>query len=408
MKAIFIGAGATYECGMPLVWELTAEIKNWLTTEKLISANENWIRQGGGWHSDVISCIVSLLKNKDLHYENIIGAIEVECSREQDTNKREDYYSALHFLLQAVYGLLLERQVKNVRYSLSALSDFASIKEIADKSKPLWIFSLNHDCILEMLALKYDIPMKSGFNEEINIPIKTNSNTIHHFTFERLSRQDIENNQYGFFGYGEYGINLVKLHGSLDIFGQGDELNYLKVKSIDNSPASIPYQLDILNEINNEIADRDGVICTNMNVYEDENGEIQFLKKSILSGAHKFTKKLSQIAPSEFLSLFRGNINYANELVCIGYSFGDKHIDEHIVEWLSFSADRKLNIINPGVKGCPERMKHLSNQIECNSIGASDYFTQLSENKLTEHEIILRKTRSLAREKIKKELLKKI
>ena len=113
---------------------------------------------------------------------------------------------------------------------------------------------------------------------------------------------------------------------------------------------------------------------------------------------------LSQIAPSEFLSLFRGNLNYADELICIGYSFGDKHIDDHIVDWLSFSATRKLTIVNPGINVCPVRMKHLSGQVECKPIGASDYFTQLSDKKTTVLKDILRKARSVAREKIKREL----
>lgn len=404
MKALFIGAGATYDCGMPLVWELTAEIRRWLTPVKIISFNENWKSQGGGWHNDVVSLLVSLLENKNLHYENIIGAIEVECSREQDQSKRQSYYAMLGFLLQAVYGLLMERQVKNTHYALAALEDFSSIKEMARNNKPLWVFSLNHDCIIEMLALKCGIPLKSGFNEEVSIPMKTANGSIRSFPFERLSRKSIEENQYSFFGHGEFGINLIKLHGSLDIFGQDDELNYLKISAIGNNPESLSSQIQILNQINQDIAVRDGVVCTNENIYEDENGEIQFLRKSLLSGAHKFTKKLSQIAPSEFLSLFRGNLNYADELICIGYSFGDKHIDDHIVDWLSFSATRKLTIVNPGINVCPERMKHLSGQVECKPIGASDYFTQLSDKKTTVLKDILRKARSVAREKIKREL----
>lgn len=405
MKALFIGAGAAYDCGMPLVWELTAEIRRWLTPEKLISFNENWKSQGDGWDHDVISCLISLLENKDLHYENIIGAIEVECSRERDQNKRQSYHAALGFVLQAVYGLLMERQVKNTSYALAALDDFTSIKEIAENNKPLWVFSLNHDCIIEMLALKSGIPLKSGFNEEVSIPIKTVDGSIHDFPFEQLSRQSIERNQYDFFGHGEFGINLIKLHGSLDIFGQNDELNYLKIKAIDNDPASLSSQIQLLNQINQDIAVRDGVVCTNENIYEDKDGEIQFLRKSLLSGAHKFTKKLSQIAPPEFLPLFQGNLNYAHELICIGYSFGDKHIDDQIVDWLSFSATRKLTIVNPGIKVCPERMKHLSGQVECKPIGAVDYFTQLSNKKSTVLKNMLRKVRSFAREKIKRELM---
>ena len=404
MKALFIGAGATYDCGMPLVWELTAEIRRWLTPEKLIAFNKNWKSQGGGWDQDVISCVVSLLENENLHYENIIGAIEVECSRERDQLKRQSYYAALGFLLQAVYGLLMERQVKNTGYALAALEDFSSIKEIANNNKPLWIFSLNHDCIIEMLALKSGIPLKSGFNEEVNIPMKTANGSTYSFPFERLSRKSIEENQYDFFRHGEFGINLIKLHGALDIFGQNDELNYLKVKPATGSPDSLSSQIQLLDKINQDIAVRDGIVCTNENIYEDENGEIQFLRKSLLSGAHKFTNKLSQIAPSEFLSLFKGNLNYAHELICIGYSFGDKHIDDQIADWLSFSASRKLNIVNPGINRCPERMKHLSSQVVCTPLGAADFFTQLSDKKPTVFKAMLRKARSLVRDKIKREL----
>jgi hypothetical protein len=30
---LFLGAGASFEAGMPLVWDLTAQIKAWLTPE---------------------------------------------------------------------------------------------------------------------------------------------------------------------------------------------------------------------------------------------------------------------------------------------------------------------------------------------------------------------------------------
>lgn len=407
MKALFIGAGATYDCGMPLVWELTAEIRRWLTPEKLLSFNENWKSRGGGWDQDVVICLVSLLENKNLHYENIIGAIEVEFFRERDQSKRQSYHAAHAFLLEAVYGLLMERQAKNTNYALGALDDFVSIKELAEENKPLWVFSLNHDCIIEMLALKAGIPLKSGFNEEVSIPVKTVHGAVHDIPFERLSRKSIEENQYDFFRHGELGINLIKLHGALDIFGQNDELNYLKIKPIDNKPESLTTQILLLNKINLEIATRDGVACVNENIYEDERGEIQFLRKSLLSGAHKFTHKLGQIAPSEFLSLFSGNLNYAHELVCIGYSFGDKHIDDQLVDWLSFSASRKLTIVNPGINACPERMKHLFGQVECKSIGAADYFMQLSKNRPTALQGMLRKARALARNRVKYELMGK-
>lgn len=405
MKAIFIGAGATYDCGMPLVWELTAEIKRWMTPEKLTTLNENWKARGGGWSNDVLCSLIELLENKNLHYENIIGAIEVECSRERNESIRQDYHSALKFLLQAVYGLLLERQVRNNNYALSVLEDFNSLNELAKENKPLWIFSLNHDCIIEMLASKTGIPLKSGFNENVSLYMSGGKGSGYEIEFERLSRESINNNNYDFFKHGEFGINLIKLHGALDIFGHSDNLDYLKVKSIDNNPTSYADQLQLINQINQDIAVRDGIVCTNEIVYEDEEGEINFLRKSLLSGAHKFSKKISQVAPSEFLSLFKSNLNYADELICIGYSFGDKHIDDQIVEWMSFLKSRRLSIVNPGIKYSPDRFKHLAGQVHCFAVGASDYFMQLNTSKPTALQTLLRETRKAAREKIKHELL---
>ena len=325
MQAVLLGAGASYDCGMPLVWELTAEIRRWLTKQKLVAFNNNWKQQGGGWCDEVISNLIDLLENNDLHYENIIGAIEVEFARERNELKRQDYHAAHGFLLQAVYGLLLERQIKNSSYAISALKDFKGLESLVEKNKPLWVFSLNHDSILEMLAANLSIPIKSGFNEKVKISMTSDGKDISIVEFERLSRETIKSNGYDFFKAGEKGINLIKLHGSLDIFGQADELNYLKVKSINGEASSYPKHLELIDSINRKLSINHRVVCTNESVYLDELGEIQFLRKSLLSGAHKFSKKISQIAPPEFLSLFKGNINYASELICIGYSFGDKH-----------------------------------------------------------------------------------
>ncbi|MDR9426396.1 MAG: hypothetical protein RI567_14105, partial [Marinobacter sp.] len=82
MKALFLGAGASYELGLPLVWELTAELKNWLTPEKIDWLNEQWKSQGGGRSEKTISLTKELLSLDSLHYEAVLGALEVEINRQ--------------------------------------------------------------------------------------------------------------------------------------------------------------------------------------------------------------------------------------------------------------------------------------------------------------------------------------
>ena len=410
MKGILLGAGASYDCGMPLVWELTAEIRRWLTKPKLAQYNNGWKLQGGGWDDYMIFELEKLLDNKNIHYEEMIGNIETLFSRERNEEIRQRLHTVHGFLLQAVYGLLLERQIKNMKYAMHALYDYGGFKKMAEENRPLWVFSLNHDLIVELLASKLFIPVKSGFNDTVSIPMRFEPNAnAQRINFQFLSRDSIESSKYDFFKQGELGVNLIKLHGALDIFGYKDELNYLKILPQDNRPESYVDQLLLVNDINQKTAVREASqhrsYIVNENIYFDEFGDLQFLRKSILSGAHKFSKQISQIAPSEFLHLFRDHLNSFDELICIGYSFADSHIDQILKNWLSFSPDKKLTIVNPGIDRCPSHFNCLHSQVTCICQGASDYFLGIEEIPGNTFNQEIRAIRKEVRKKIMKDLI---
>ena len=46
---LFLGAGASFELGMPLVRGLTGEFKGYFTPEHLRELNAGWRQQGGGY-----------------------------------------------------------------------------------------------------------------------------------------------------------------------------------------------------------------------------------------------------------------------------------------------------------------------------------------------------------------------
>jgi hypothetical protein len=60
LTGLFLGAGASAELGMPLVWELTEGLKQWLTPDKLRRFNEGWHLQGGGKSDAVIEDFLSV------------------------------------------------------------------------------------------------------------------------------------------------------------------------------------------------------------------------------------------------------------------------------------------------------------------------------------------------------------
>ncbi|MEG7798797.1 hypothetical protein U2116_14895, partial [Listeria monocytogenes] len=73
ITGLFLGAGASYEVGMPLVWELTKEITDWLTPKKLRDLNAGWHLQGSGIPDAVIDDFVEVLVRPDMHYEALLG-----------------------------------------------------------------------------------------------------------------------------------------------------------------------------------------------------------------------------------------------------------------------------------------------------------------------------------------------
>ncbi|WP_431819638.1 hypothetical protein [Burkholderia sp. F1] len=405
MQALFLGAGSSYDCAMPLVSELTAEIKRWLTPDKIHEINEHQKSHQNGWSDDIVAMLISRLQNSQLHYESIIGAIEVDFAREQDAGRRGELHGLHAFLLQTVHGLLLDRQLRNFDFAMAALDSFGGIRSLMVDSKPLWVFSLNHDVMFELLAAKFSIPLKTGFHGNDELQMNDGSGGFTAINVAHLSRQAINANDYDFFKPGETGVNLIKLHGSLDIFGSGDELSYIKIAAKENRAASYVEQLETVAKIDLALGKRDGVRAVNEHTYLDHNGQLQFLRNSLLSGAHKFSPKISQIAPPEFLSLFRGYLNYSSHLVCIGYGFGDRHIDEGIVDWLSFSGDRQLTVVNPGIKQCPGRLNHLFDQVTLRAEGAAEYFLELRQEPERPSQKFWRALREKGRERIKDELL---
>jgi hypothetical protein len=377
VRALFLGAGASFDAGMPLVTELTAELRRWLTRDKLLSFNSGWRARGGGWSDKPMSTLVGLLQSADMHYEQIIGAIEVEFARELDTRLRQELHGVQGYLLQAVRGFLVERQIRYFKFALTVLDDFAAIKKLTEDNKPLWIFSTNHDMIVEILAAKFSIPIKSGFKEKVTIGMDAGQGKAIEVAFERLPRPAMTAHDYDFFRPGETGINLLKLHGSMDIFGQGDELSYIKVACRDGRAESYVEQLQSIRNIDLALGMRDDIRANNEHCYLDSHGAVQYLRNSLLSGTHKFSPRMSQVAPPEFLSLFGGLLNYASELVCIGYGFGDQHINDPMAEWLSRAAQRRLTIVNPGIRRCPERFGHLCHQVSLVPQGARQYFIDM-------------------------------
>ncbi len=380
LTGLFLGAGASYEAGLPVVWELTSEIRDWLTPEKLRDLNKGWRSQGTGYSDEVIEDFVSVLAMPDAHYENMLGYLETQYRRKRE--RRNEYHHLYSRMVELVYVLLCQRQIKNDAFLRKKIGYFEGIRFMAEKNTPLWVFSLNHDVVIEAIAAQYSIPIHFGFSDEqVSLPCRSADGKVKGRLNAQVLRRDTLDNQAMFFpNPAVEGIYLLKLHGALDVFAFNDGADLLKVMPAGGGFEGVTEALRAVNEdvFFPEPASPSGrADVTNEIAYADDEGVMQFLRKSLLAGAFKFSDANTQVLPKSLLKHFRANINFLSKLVCVGYGFGDNHINLIIREWLEFSDSRSLEIVGP-VATIPPFLMHVAPQVTVVQMVATDYFDSVA------------------------------
>ena len=376
LTGLFLGAGASYEAGMPLVWEVTAEIKNWLTAEKIRELNALWRIQSGGHSDTVIDDLISILERPTVHYEGVLGYLETQFRRQR--NLPQEYHGLYSWLVELVYHLLYFRQVNNNRFLNQQLPRYDGIRALAEANAPLWVFSLNHDVNVEALAARLSIPLHSGFSAStVTLPRRDASGRKKgEIRAEVLTKHDLEHGAMYFPNPFQPGIYLLKIHGALDVFTFNDGEDLLKLCP---SAPGLEGVIEVLRAANEDLfyllpgAPGGKARATNEIAYADEQGEMQFLRRSLLAGAYKFDARGTQVLPKSMMKHFRQNLNFVSTLVCIGYGFGDFHINAVLREWLEFSPDRRLEIVSPNAQEVPPSLLHLSPQVVITKSGTTDY-----------------------------------
>lgn len=377
LTGLFLGAGASYEAGMPLVWELTNELKRWLTPEKLRALNESWRAQGGGYPDEVINDFAALLGRPDMHYESVLGYLETQFRR-PTADTSQDYHGLYSWLVEMVYNILYLRHVNSGVAIQRSLTFFEGLTALVADNTPLWVFSLNHDMIIECICAKLRIPLSGGFSDDvISLPRRDKRGVvIGQLKAAVLAGDALENSGMPFFRHGTHGVNLLKIHGALDIFTFRDGKDLLRILPLDSTVDGV---LGALRSANTELlylhpsAPSTPFKATNEIAYADEDGEMQFLRRTLLAGAYKFDARHSQVLPFRFLDHFRASINRVTTLISIGYGFGDSHINQVMRDWLEFSGERRLIIVGPSASSVPSTFLHVAPQVDLEASTASDY-----------------------------------
>lgn len=345
---LFLGAGSSYEVGMPLVWEFSSTLR-----KNVLSRIDTKLFDFKG-NEDLRSSFISLLSDENKHYEEVVGELEyIYLSNKYDT---QEVWGVIIQLVECIQLLLLEEQENTAELLKLKSIDYYGIISLLKSYKSFDVFSLNHDLVMEEICNFYKIPYKDGFYEE-------DTNYDHITDFGVLDKERIDQKKYDFFESGEVGINIIKLHGSLDTFAAEDKKLYLKTRGKEGVAGSCITAVRDLENTGMKFMTENSTRATNELLVTDKSGEIQMLRRSLLSGANKFKGKFEQIIPVSFLVIFRERLREISNLSVIGYSFGDSHINAVLDSWMA-EGDRKITIYDPFRKSVPESLaKHERNVV---------------------------------------------
>ncbi len=310
-----------------------------------------------------------------MHYENVLGNIEVQLRRHSQL--QQSYHGMYAWLIELVYILLYQRHILNETLIAGSLRFLEGIVGLARASAPLWVFSLNHDLIIECLAAHYDLRLDCGFSGTNSLPLRDERGSrIGDLPVQSLDGDRFRASGLDFKSLTTPGINLIKIHGALDVFTINDGRDLIKLAPLGSGVPGVLKSLRAANE--NLLYTEPGfpggkVKTTNEISYADEQGVMQFMRRTLLAGAFKFDQRSPQVLPHAFLEQFRGNLNHVSRLVCIGYGYGDAHINAILRQWLEFSGSRRIELVAPGTRMCPSFLGHLAGQVTLKDAFATDY-----------------------------------
>jgi hypothetical protein len=381
-KVLLLGAGFSYDLGMPLAYELTEvflSVFNEENAKELIELlyQQNQTRESRPINREALNeAMQMVLEYKGNNYEELLADIEgLGDVYANKTQSDRDSYHCLFGLLYSVIHLILY-YYQAVSFSLMYPKNkqcFSKIEKLL-ASKDTWVFTLNHDIYFECLALDFHIPITYGDSNKISFP-KSNveMDNIIEFTYtirDELLRCD------SFFN-NERGVNLVKLHGGLS------ELEYDDRNKICNQSLEVKNSDELMiNFLNIQdmayYVDQRKVPSGKDRVITDSNGELDIICQSMLAGGNKFSRTTNDKEGEEKLRLFSQQLDLADEITIIGYGFGDKHINNRLSNAMVKNKNLKIQVVDAISKPIADSLEQFDynrriNRATCGAAHWMDY-----------------------------------
>jgi hypothetical protein len=373
--ALLLGAGASRELGMPVRGELNDEILAWLNPASLRKINVSWRARGYGYADEIIASVVEALQAPDFDYENLLARWEDHVTATGSVS----HHGLYAWLAQVVSQTLYRRQVSNRQVYMDGFPYFSGLAALAQRHAPLWIFSLNHDLVVECLAAHFGIPLACGFSERtITLPCrKAPGDIVATLQAQVLSETELAEAALPFFLQGTPGVNLLKIRGALDIFAMDNTHDLIKLVPRSADFDAIIDALQIANEgLLDSLLAPDPLSVTNQIPWIDEPGNRRVLRRTLMASSTQLTDPYPHLMQRRFLEYFRMHLGSVERLVAIGYGLGNAEVNEVLQDWLAGAPQRRLEIVTPRLALLPGILAAHAGQIDVTARSTTTYLEQ--------------------------------
>jgi hypothetical protein len=284
--------------------------------------------------------------------EPFVTKIEESVVKENLVNKENSLFK-IHSLMQLCSYTLnyihdtLVSSLRNSRINELGYLRFLEKAYNDEYLNNIFIFTLNHDIVLEEFFVKNKIEFNDGFE------------TVENFLSIWKPNYFLNNSK----------INLLKLHGSI---------NWYRVRpyNINNKQPNIdPDTLEGINDSRNIDPWKNEFICKPKYVINNHIGRnvhelytdnynrrfdvIEQRPKVLIGTINKLLKYNGDIY-NDLQFYFRKQLNESNRLVIAGYSLGDRGVNNQIIDWIYKDYEnRKILIVDPNI----EKLKNSYNAI---------------------------------------------
>ncbi|WP_067621129.1 hypothetical protein [Alicyclobacillus acidiphilus] len=364
-KALLLGAGFSYDLGMPLASSFTDDFFYFLTPERLSRCIKIWReadpygpdRQIDPLAIDEVFDIYERSRGDGSNYEGFLKSLQNEYHRLGASQPwRDSFHYAFGRIFEIVVRMFWKYQVHNFGWYLANRHLYDSFSRIVPSDEELWVVSLNHDLFIEFLCLKAGIPLSFGSTTSILIP-ESNQNMKKQVLFSAVDRKNMNLTDMDFLR-NQRGVNLIKLHGGINEFTFDDDSKVLQV-ALGTGDTELSYLMKtscVLNDFGyfvngSRVRIHGEIAISNM------QGEMGFLRHSILTGGYKYSETFDPKPGEEKIRLMDEVFGIVEEITIIGYGFADEHVNLRLYNAMLMNPDLSLVIVNPGILEIPPILK---------------------------------------------------